>query len=131
VTTKQEALAWALTERDCVWRPPAYYTVDWENAGRSVRAIADLDPAVLATGHGRPLRGASMRAALHHLADHFLEIRPSTGRYVERPALTDGHGVVAIPPRPPIPRSWRVAGAVGAAAVAALVLRRVTQHQRG
>ena len=130
VTTKQEALGWALTERDCVWRPPAYYTVDWEQAAASVRALANLDPAVLATGHGRPLRGAPMRAALHELADRFDEVRPRAGRYVAQPAVADGHGIVSIPPRPPMPASWRIAGALGVAAVAGVVLTRALRHER-
>ena len=51
VTTKQEALVDVLTQREIVWRPPAYYTIDWDAAGRSV--------ALLATNWGSSARNAS------------------------------------------------------------------------
>ncbi len=78
VTTKQESAVSNLTERELVWRPPAYATPDWRSAGRSVAALAALEPEVLATGHGRALAGPAMRRALHRLADHFDEVVPSS-----------------------------------------------------
>jgi glyoxylase-like metal-dependent hydrolase (beta-lactamase superfamily II) len=99
VTTKQESILHVLTQRQVVWRPPAYYTPDWNAARRSVEAIAALEPDVLATGHGRVLSGAPMRQALHALAEHFDEVMPESGRYVPFPAVADYTGVVHVPPR--------------------------------
>ena len=77
VTTKNESLTAVLAELECVWRPPAYFTPDWYHAESSVRAIADLEPDVLATGHGHPMRGETMRSELRALARHFDEVIPS------------------------------------------------------
>jgi hypothetical protein len=88
-----------MTQREVVSRPPAYYTSDWDSARQSVERIAALEPEVLATGHGRALRGPGMRRALHDLADRFDRYMPRHGRYVEEPALADERGVVYVPPR--------------------------------
>jgi glyoxylase-like metal-dependent hydrolase (beta-lactamase superfamily II) len=98
VTTRQESISNVITQREIVWRPPAYYTADWQAAAESVRALAALEPEVAATGHGHPLTGAQMRADLHDLAAHFEEIQPHRGRYVRQPAIADERGVVYVPP---------------------------------
>jgi glyoxylase-like metal-dependent hydrolase (beta-lactamase superfamily II) len=100
VTTRQEALIDVLTQRELVWRPPAYYTMDWDAAGRSAAMLAALQPEVLATGHGNPLAGAEMRRALDNLARGFEKVTPTTGRYVREPAIANEHGIVYVPPSP-------------------------------
>ncbi len=85
VTTHQESLSDVMTQSPHVWRPPAYYTTDWDSAETSVRALDALDPSILATGHGRPMSGPLMREQLHELATRFRDIaRPRTGRYTSR-----------------------------------------------
>ncbi len=44
--------------------PPTIFTCDWREAAASVVALAELDPWVLATGHGTPLAGRHAAAAL-------------------------------------------------------------------
>jgi glyoxylase-like metal-dependent hydrolase (beta-lactamase superfamily II) len=105
VTTKNESLTAVLTELECVWRPPAYFTPDWDRAASSVQTIADLDPDVLAAGHGRPMRGDAMRRELRALAKHFEDVIPTTG----------------------VPLSWRVAGIVAAVMATGVVLRQVAK----
>jgi glyoxylase-like metal-dependent hydrolase (beta-lactamase superfamily II) len=125
VTTRQESLMDVLTQRETIWRPPAYYTQDWSAAGRSVAALARLDPEVLATGHGHPLRGATMRHGLHDLAARFDEMIPRDGRYVREPALSDERGTVYVPPRPGLSPSAMALGLTAiAAGAAAIALRR-------
>src|SRR4051794_19007722 len=52
VTTRQESF-WAVTTRlQEVWRPPAYFTINWQASRASVRVLAQLDPEVAGTGHG-------------------------------------------------------------------------------
>jgi glyoxylase-like metal-dependent hydrolase (beta-lactamase superfamily II) len=116
VTTRQESMMNVLLQRETVWRPPAYYTPDWDCARRSVETLAALDPGVLATGHGRPMKGPAMRRALRDLADRFDQVMPSSGRYVPYPAVTDERGVVHVPPKPgfALPRML-VATALGVA----------------
>lgn len=86
VTTRQESLLAVLTQEPEVWRPPAYYTIDWQAAEASVRSLDALAPETLAAGHGQPMRGEVMRQQLHTLAPHFAGVVPRRGRYVVRPA---------------------------------------------
>ena len=100
-TTKQESMVAVATQREELHGPPAYFTQDWRAAGDSVGRIAALQPEVLATGHGEPMSGAAMRAALRDLASRFEEREvPRFGRYVRQPALTDDRGIVSLPPDP-------------------------------
>jgi glyoxylase-like metal-dependent hydrolase (beta-lactamase superfamily II) len=122
-TTQQESLIAVATQRREVHGPPAYFTPDWSSAAESAGRVAALEPELLATGHGVPLSGAEMRAALRRLTSHFEEAAvPSIGRYSRMPAITDDRGVVSLPPDP-LPRL--LAGAAVAAGLAAgLVLQR-------
>ena len=126
VTTKQESAIAALLQPTEVHGPPMYFTPDWPSAGRSVSALAALEPEVVATGHGRPLRGEEMRFALRELASDFVRRAvPVHGRYVDRPALSDTTGVVSVPP--PSPREMRaVLMGLGAAVVVGFALASLT-----
>jgi glyoxylase-like metal-dependent hydrolase (beta-lactamase superfamily II) len=59
-----------------ICRPPAPYTCDWDQAERSVRCLADLQPQVLGCGHGKPMSGTAVSAGLAALARNFS--RPTT-----------------------------------------------------
>jgi len=68
-------------------RPPTQaasrYTPDWDSARESVAQLAALEPELAVTGHGRAMRGATLRSALHPLAQDFHEIAvPERGRSV-------------------------------------------------
>ena len=54
--------------------PPAYFTSDWRAAKSSVRRLADLEPATVAPGHGKPLAGADVAESLRKLAGQFEEV---------------------------------------------------------
>jgi glyoxylase-like metal-dependent hydrolase (beta-lactamase superfamily II) len=100
VTTKQESVYAAARQEPEMHGPPMYYTPDWESAKSSVQRSAKLEPELAITGHGRAMKGADMRAALHVLADNFDAIAvPDHGRYVGRPARADETGVSYVPPR--------------------------------
>jgi hypothetical protein len=76
-----------------------YFTPDWVSAARSVATLAALEPAVIATGHGEPLRGDVMKTDLADLARDFRNRAvPRNGRYVDRAAIADESGIVSIPP---------------------------------
>lgn len=124
VTTRQESALAALLKPRVVCGPPAYFTTDWAEAGRSVRRLAELRPEVAATGHGVPMSGEEMRRQLDRLAADFERIAvPSDGRYVRRPAVADAGGVRYVPP--PVPASLpTVLAGVGAAAVAGFLISR-------
>jgi hypothetical protein len=98
-TTKQESLVAALTQRAEIHGPPMYFTPDWDKARASLKHLADYAPTAAITGHGPPLRGERLQYGLRSLAEHFdVWARPAHGRYRDHPAITDGSGVVELPP---------------------------------
>lgn len=103
--------------------PPTPLTPDWEAARASLFTLADLDPTVVATGHGKPIRGDDLGDRLRELANE--TIAPSNSRYSGRPAVYKRDGAVASvpPPRPdPLPRKLVIAAAV--LVVGTLVMKR-------
>ena len=84
VTTKTESAYEASFAQDPEMHgPPQYFTPDWISAKRSVEILAALEPGLVLAGHGHPLQGPEMRAALHRLAREFDTIAvPEQGRYV-------------------------------------------------
>ena len=100
VTTRQESAYAALTQEPEMHGPPMYFTPDWDAAKKSVQRLAALEPEIVVTGHGRAMRGAEMRAALHTLANDFDRVAvPKHGRYVDSPAHMDANGVRYVPPK--------------------------------
>jgi glyoxylase-like metal-dependent hydrolase (beta-lactamase superfamily II) len=83
ITTNQESAYSVVLQRAELHGPPMYYTTDWQQARESVRTLAKLEPELVITGHGRPMKGEKMRSALHLLARDFDDIAvPEHGRYV-------------------------------------------------
>ena len=124
VTTCQESAFSVLLQKREMHGPPKYFTYNWGSAERSVKLLADLDPQVAATGHGRPMAGEELRKELHRLADNFRELAvPSSGRYVNDPALVNYDGVQFTPPARNTKLILTVAGITTAAVVGFLVAR--------
>ncbi len=98
VTTKQESALSVIFQTKKLSGPPKYFTCDWLSAAWSVEQLARLEPEVVASSHGRPMRGMSMRKSLHNLVRDFDKVAvPRHGRYVKQPAVTDDTGVVQLP----------------------------------
>ena len=90
ITTAQESAYSALTQAPEIHGPPMYYTQDWPSARQSAQLLAGLEPELLVAGHGRPMRGAAMRAALHRLAAEFDQVaHPPHARYAEHPVRAE------------------------------------------
>ena len=71
-TTKPESFfEAALAQHTELHGPPSYFTSDWAAAKQSVRKLAALAPRVVAPGHGKPLTGPDVAAALTRLAEQF------------------------------------------------------------
>ncbi len=71
-TTKPESFfEAALAQQPELHGPPAYFTPDWISAGQSVRKLAELEPMIVAPGHGKALAGAEVASALRKLAAEF------------------------------------------------------------
>jgi glyoxylase-like metal-dependent hydrolase (beta-lactamase superfamily II) len=132
-TTRQESAFSVMTQREELNGPPAYFTIDWTQAHRSVSTLAALEPSVLATGHGPAMRGPAMTTTLATLAREFdARARPRRGRYVHTPAITDEQGVVSLPsPSRTAGVPWGKLSGVAAAAFAGTWLyRRFGRHSR-
>jgi glyoxylase-like metal-dependent hydrolase (beta-lactamase superfamily II) len=110
-----------------LWRPPAPSTPDWVAARKSLRRLAELQPRVLACGHGVPMTGNSMTIRFFAFADHFMI--PLKGRYVSDPAQFDENGVTFLPPSPgdPLPK---VALGVGLAVAAGWGAYQINRRQK-
>jgi glyoxylase-like metal-dependent hydrolase (beta-lactamase superfamily II) len=99
VTTNQESAYSVAVQKPEMHGPPMYYTQDWERARDSVQRLAQLQPELVITGHGRALQGELMREALTALGRRFDEVAvPEHGRYVGTPARADESGVTYVPP---------------------------------
>ncbi len=71
-TTKPESFfEAALAQQTELHGPPAYFTSDWDQARASVQHLAGLNPSIVAPGHGKPLAGSKVAAALRKLAADF------------------------------------------------------------
>lgn len=131
VTTNQESAIAVMLQSRIMHGPPKYFTYNWGSSERSVKLLAALEPAIVATGHGKPMEGAEMRKALHDLAEHFTEKAvPATGRYTDEPALVNQEGVQYVPPSNNRRLLWYAAGitaAVSAGVFFAIRSRRHTQ----
>src|SRR5690606_39141673 len=84
VTVKQDSLYKVLTQKKEVCGPPVYLTTDWRKAWESVTKLADLQPSIAATGHGKPIHGAALAKGLVDLVKNFQEKAvPSHGKFVD------------------------------------------------
>jgi glyoxylase-like metal-dependent hydrolase (beta-lactamase superfamily II) len=126
VTTKQESAMAVMRQRIEIHGPPMYFTPDWGAARSSVERLAELEPAIAATGHGLPWSGPQMLQELEALASNFDDLAmPARGRYVKEPAVMDADGIVTLPPSVggPLPRFLAAATLIAAAGVAVNAVR--------
>lgn len=87
LTTNQESAYSVMTQAPEMHGPPKYFTPDWGAARNSVRKLADLEPELVICGHGRAMRGQSMRNSLQALALNFDQVAvPKAGIYLDEPA---------------------------------------------
>jgi len=101
VTTKQESAFSVAVQKLELSGPPKYFTADWIAAAASVKKLRDLQPAIAATGHGKPMYGKELSEGLNYLIDHFEQTAiPAQGRYVKEPARANKRGVQYVPPAP-------------------------------
>ncbi len=97
ITTAQESAYAAAVQAPELHGPPMYFTQDWPSARRSAEALAALEPALLVSGHGRPMQGEAMRVALRRLAAEFDTVaHPPHAKYQDHP-LTAADGSAYVP----------------------------------
>jgi glyoxylase-like metal-dependent hydrolase (beta-lactamase superfamily II) len=72
---------------------------DWAAAKHSVGILADLEPAIVAAGHGKPMIGDDLPEKMRQFYAEFKA--PEHGRYAQTPAKSDEKGMVSTPVEPP------------------------------
>lgn len=84
ITTRQEDLLPVLRQKPELHGPPAYFTPDWLEAAESIQRLAALRPALILSGHGRPVCGPAMEDAVQRLSHEVLRIAIPRGEGVPR-----------------------------------------------
>ena len=103
--------------------PSPPFTFDWETTRESIGKLADLEPKVVAAGHGLPIAGDRVASELRGFIEGFSP--PQRGRYVGSPAVAGEEGVEELPPSVPDPYArWFVGAAIALAAILTLARRR-------
>ncbi|MFC7321779.1 MBL fold metallo-hydrolase [Halobacillus campisalis] len=83
ITVKQEDLSKVLTQKQEISGPPRYLTMNWKQARTSVAKLNSLNPKLAVTGHGFPMRGATLKENLDKLDSQFEQIAvPKHGKFV-------------------------------------------------
>ncbi len=119
-TIDQDSMIGMISKKPQVNRPPAYYTINWEQAHDSVRKLGEVSPRLLAAGHGEPMGGDEALWQLRELAEDFPT--PTYGRYVKQPPIVNEYGVALMPPPVPDPVKRAAIGAIAAGTVAAIAV---------
>ena len=105
-----------VTGRRTLSRAGSPFNTDWEATRLSVKELAKLRPNVVGCGHGSPRSDPDLPSRLERFAERFRA--PRHGRYVRRPARTDEHGIISLPPAPFDPVPFATAGALIVAGIA-------------
>lgn len=129
-TINQNSAVAMLTNKQSVNGPPPPVTTDWTSARASAQVLSELNPAILACGHGAPITDENLAAELRRFAAHFDErALPAHGRYINEPAVTNEQGVVSLPPPVADPTGKALLG-VGLAAIAGITLATLWNNKR-
>lgn len=118
-TVNQESVVTLVTLERELRQPPATFTTDWGAARGSIEQLAELQPTVIAAGHGLPIKDGDVAGKLRSFAQRFTP--PARGRYVREPARADERGVTYVPPPVPDTTGRIIKGAVLASAAVAVV----------
>ena len=105
-------------------RPSPPFTFDWGTAHRSIEKLADLEPRVVAAGHGLAMTGDHVAYELRDFTASFTP--PRRGRYVASLPVADEDGVEELPPPVPDPYARGTAGAL----VVGLILLALARRRR-
>ena len=120
-TINMESFVDQITERRKIVGPPPPITPDWQSARTSVHRLAELEPSLVAAGHGIPMTDADFGARLTLLWERLTP--PPGGRYAQIPARSTPEGIVSVPPPVPDPLPKRLAAAGAIAIAIALIVR--------
>lgn len=130
VTTNQNSLFSAFTQKKEMHAPPAYFTINWEDARESVKKLAALNPKSAGCGHGMPVFDTELTGGLQNLLKNFDREIPGKGFYVKHPAPANDERE-RMPGDAPqsyktAVRLWKLTMAVAAGVGIAWLARRIT-----
>jgi glyoxylase-like metal-dependent hydrolase (beta-lactamase superfamily II) len=103
-------------------RPSPPFTFDWGAARGSIEKLADLEPGVVAAGHGLAMSGEQVACRLREFTKSFTP--PRRGRYLARPPVAGEDGVEELPPPVPDPYARGAGTFVAGLMLLALARRR-------
>ena len=115
-TMNMDSWSGLVTGRRTFARAGAPFNTDWGATCLSVKELAKLRPNLVGCGHGIPRSDAESPGRLERFAENFRT--PRRGRYVPKPARTDEHGIISLPPAPFDPVPFATAAALIVAGVA-------------
>lgn len=115
-TMNMDSWTGLVTGKRTLSRAGAPFNTDWEATRLSVKELAKLRPNVAGCGHGIPRCDAELPTRMERFVERFRA--PRHGRYVRRPARTDEHGIISLPPAPFDPVPFATAAALILAGVA-------------
>lgn len=85
VTVKQDSMYKVLVQKKEVCGPPVYLTTDWDEAYRSVKRLAELNPDTVISGHGTAMQGEELGEGLENLIRNWKEVAvPEHGKWVRQ-----------------------------------------------
>jgi len=83
-TLNQNYAESVLTREKEINGPPAYFTMDWQAAGQSIKVLKELNPQIAISSHGLPMKGKELTTQLTNLANNFYNIaEPKHGKYMQ------------------------------------------------
>ncbi len=86
------------TRRRELSRPSPPFTSDWKITHESIERLAELQPRVVAAGHGLEMTGDDVAQKLRGFTERFTP--PRRGRYVGSPPVASEGDVEELPPVP-------------------------------
>jgi glyoxylase-like metal-dependent hydrolase (beta-lactamase superfamily II) len=125
-TADMDSIVGITTQKQQFARGGSPFTPDWDASKTSVAKLADLEPSLVAAGHGQPISGADVPQKMRDFERTFQA--PAQGRYVSEAARFDENGVTYLPPEPRddfTKNAAKIGGAVALLTLGAKVLKRL------
>ena len=99
-TTRPESVFSVLTQRQELGGPPAYFTIDWDKARRSVELLAllEADPRGIRPRAAAPRASTCRPTWRGSRASSTTAFARGGGATCNQPAVTDEQGVIVLPP---------------------------------
>jgi glyoxylase-like metal-dependent hydrolase (beta-lactamase superfamily II) len=89
-TTNQNSLTSVIKQEKVLHGPPSYYTINWQQAKKSVFDLSNRMPKAVGAGHGLPMFDNELYIGLERLKLKFESSEiPSEGHYTQMPVEID------------------------------------------